>query len=364
MDRLINIVDCELKDFLKVAKSKDIITFGAGRKFKSFIQLFDLQNRIVFGVDSDKNKADTDIIINGKSIAIKSFELFKTMQLDKDKIVLLITNRYCIMEIVDELDNMHNWDGADCYICALMEEKYTAQEIYFPNYDVSIPKKIHYCWFGNKEMPYNLKKNVEEWQEKCPDYKIIRWDEKNYDVSKNMYMKQAYEAGKWGFVPDYARLDIIANEGGIYLDTDVKIIKPLDDLLRCYSFMGYVDNVMVALGLGFGAVCNNPLICEMRDYYNDKHFIKKDGSLDMRACVEYQYPVLKKWGYKMNNTQQEIDGNIVYPSEVLNPLGKVKFHTCFTENTHTVHDAQISWEDDAIRSAHEKTIQGLRNRVK
>ena len=93
-----------------------------------------------------------------------------------------------------------------------------------------IPKKIHYCWFGGNPMPEKDKKCIESWKRYCPDYEIIRWDESNYDVSKNRYMKEAYEEKKWGFVPDYARLDIIYNEGGIYLDTDVELVKNLDDL--------------------------------------------------------------------------------------------------------------------------------------
>ena len=169
-----------------------------------------------------------------------------------------------------------------------MEEKYEPQEIVYPNYNYSIPKKIHYCWFGKNPMPDEFERNIESWKEMCPKYEIIKWDETNYDVSKNLYMKQAYEQKKWGFVSDYARLDIIENEGGIYLDTDVKVIKPLDDLLKCKSFMGFIDNNMVALGLGFGAVKHNLLIKELRDYYNEKRFLRDDGTLDMRPCVEYQ----------------------------------------------------------------------------
>lgn len=88
-----------------------------------------------------------------------------------------------------------------------------------------IPKIIHYCWFGGAEIPEHDKKCIESWKKYCPDYQIIRWDESNYDYKKNPYMKEAYEAKKWGFVPDFARLDIVYEHGGIYLDTDVEIIR-------------------------------------------------------------------------------------------------------------------------------------------
>ena len=93
-----------------------------------------------------------------------------------------------------------------------------------------IPKKIHYCWFGENPMPDKDLENIESWKKFCPDYEIIRWDESNYDVNKIPYIKEAYECKKYAFVSDYARLDIIYHEGGIYLDTDVEIIKNIDFL--------------------------------------------------------------------------------------------------------------------------------------
>ena len=126
-----------------------------------------------------------------------------------------------------------------------------------------IPKIIHYCWFGGNEIPENDKKCIESWKKYCPDYKIIRWDESNYDYKKNSYMREAYEAKKWGFVPDYARLDIIYNYGGIYLDTDVELLKSLDEILDCEGFFGFESENLVNLGLGFGAVKGNEIIRDM-----------------------------------------------------------------------------------------------------
>ena len=104
---------------------------------------------------------------------------------------------------------------------------------------MSIPKIIHYCWVGNSEKPKSVLKCIESWKKFCPGYEIKEWNESNYDFSKNEYMRQAYEAKKWGFVPDYARLDIIYNYGGIYLDTDVEIIKPFPKIVDGNGFMGF-----------------------------------------------------------------------------------------------------------------------------
>ena len=126
-----------------------------------------------------------------------------------------------------------------------------------------IPKIIHYCWFGNGPIPEKDKKCINSWKKYCSDYKIIQWNEKNYDITKNKYMNQAYQQKKWGFVPDYARLDIIYTYGGIYLDTDVEIIKSFDSLLSNRGFAGFERPDYVNLGLGFGAEAENIIIKKM-----------------------------------------------------------------------------------------------------
>jgi len=104
---------------------------------------------------------------------------------------------------------------------------------------MSIPKVIHYCWFGKGKMPKLAKKCIKSWKKYCPDYKIICHNEDNFDLTQNRYLNEAYKAGKWAFVSDYVRLKIIYDNGGIYLDTDVELIKPIDDLLLTKGFMGF-----------------------------------------------------------------------------------------------------------------------------
>ena len=144
-----------------------------------------------------------------------------------------------------------------------------------------IPKKIHYCWFGGNPLPELAQKCIASWKKYCPDYEIIEWNETNYDITKNNYMNQAYENKRWGFVPDYARLDIIYTHGGIYLDTDVELIKPIDELLTLKAFAGVEQNSeYVALGLGFGAEKEHPTIKALRDYYDTLSFVE-NGELGL-----------------------------------------------------------------------------------
>ena len=173
---------------------------------------------------------------------------------------------------------------------------------------MSIPKVIHYCWFGKGEMPKLAKKCIKSWKKYCPDYEIICWNEENFDLTQNRYMKEAYEAGKWAFVSDVARLIIIYENGGIYLDTDVELIKPIDDLLQSKGFMGFDEKGIVATGLGFGAEKGNEIVGEFLKDYNNIPFVLPDGSFDLTPCPDRNTETLKRLGMDTDNTNQNFLG--------------------------------------------------------
>ena len=125
---------------------------------------------------------------------------------------------------------------------------------------MSIPKILHYCWFGGAPKPKNIQNCIRSWKKYCPDYEIIEWNEQNFDVSQSLYPRQAYDARRWAFVADYARLKILYEQGGIYMDTDVELLRPLDDLLAYPAFFGFQHNNEVATGLGFGAEARSPVV--------------------------------------------------------------------------------------------------------
>jgi hypothetical protein len=215
-----------------------------------------------------------------------------------------------------------------------------------------IPKIIHYCWFGNHPIPMNLQRCIDSWKKIMPDYEIIRWDESNYDVTKCAYMKEAYEAKKWAFVPDYARLDICYTYGGIYLDTDIETIKPFDDLLSLEGFGGMElkkrdtvggVNVGLALGLGFGLAQGQMMGKIMRDDYQSLHFNKEDGSYDLTPSPVIQTQSLLKYGLKHVNEVQDINGFAVFPTEYFCPMNQFTGELKITPNTHSIHYYAASW---------------------
>lgn len=208
-----------------------------------------------------------------------------------------------------------------------------------------IPKKIHYCWFGGKDIPEKDKKCIESWKKFCPDYEIIEWNELNYDLTKNPYMYEAYKNKKWGFVPDYARFDIIYSQGGIYMDTDVEVIRPLDEMLECKGYMGFEEGNFVNGGIGFGAEAGNPIIKALRDMYDDVSFILPDGSLNLLPSPYYITDALERFGLKRNNEKQILgDGELsVFPKDYFSPKDFSTDIIALTDNTFTIHHYNASW---------------------
>lgn len=206
-----------------------------------------------------------------------------------------------------------------------------------------IPKIIHYCWFGRNEMPESARKCIESWKKYCPDYKIIEWNEDNYDVHKNRYMSDAYKNKKWGFVPDYARLDIIHEYGGIYMDTDVELIKPIDDLLKYDSYAGLEEPGTVAFGLGFGAEKGNHLVKEMMNSYENLSFYNGDGSLNLVPSPVYQTRVLKHHGLSDVNENQIVEGMHIFATDYFCPIEFSTNIMHITSNTRSIHYFTASW---------------------
>ena len=213
-----------------------------------------------------------------------------------------------------------------------------------------IPRKIHYCWFGGGEKPELVKKCIASWRKYCPDCEIIEWNESNYDVTKNTYMYQAYQAKRWGFVPDYARLDIIYCYGGIYFDTDVELIRSIENLFEGEGFLGFESvneigksNYSVNTGQGFGAAPRHPLIVKLRDLYDSLQFIGEDGIPNLQPSPYFNTSVLVENGLKTDNTFQVIDGITVYPAEYFCPISWNSKKCQITNNTYSIHHFNASW---------------------
>ncbi len=207
-----------------------------------------------------------------------------------------------------------------------------------------IPKIIHYCWFGGKPLPKLAKKCIASWKKYCPDYEIKEWNEKNFDINCNDFVKEAYKAKKWAFVTDYARLEIIYNCGGIYLDTDVELIRPLDSFLNNTCFMALEKpGFFIATGLGFGAEINNCVIKELQTLYNSITFPDDDNYLNSVTCPIITTDFFERYGFKKQNITQDICGVKIYSTDFFCPKDYYTRETRLTKNTVAIHHYDGSW---------------------
>ncbi|MDR6121896.1 mannosyltransferase OCH1-like enzyme [Bacillus sp. SLBN-46] len=212
-----------------------------------------------------------------------------------------------------------------------------------------IPKVIHYCWFGGKEKPKVVSKCIDSWEKNLPDYEIIEWNENNFNINLNSYVKEAYSAGKFAFVSDYVRVYALYHYGGIYLDTDVEVFKSFDDLLHHTSFWGFEQENYIATST-IGAEKGNKLIKAFLDTYKDNHFINTDGSKNILTNVAIITKILRNIGLKTNGQFQEIEGmGAFYPQTYFSPYDYINCQTFITDKTYTIHYFYKSWLPFKVR---------------
>ena len=208
-----------------------------------------------------------------------------------------------------------------------------------------IPKIIHYCWFGGNPLPELAQKCIASWKKYCPDYEIKEWNESNFDLNCCDYVREAYEAKKWAFVSDVARLYAMVTEGGIYMDTDVEVVKPLDSLLQYHAVSGFESNTMIPTGL-MACEKGNPMFKEFLDEYQMAHFILPDGTLDKTTNVVRITNTCLKYGFIPDNTMQTINTFTLLPKDYLCPKSFETGKTELTRNPLTIHHFNGSWRSD------------------
>lgn len=214
-----------------------------------------------------------------------------------------------------------------------------------------IPKTIHYCWFGGKAIPKKYEKYVESWSRFMPEYDIKRWDESNFDINCIPFSSEAYSVGKYAYVSDYARLRILYEEGGVYFDTDVEVVKPIDDILDKGPFMAFEKNTNaqageihnVAIGLGFAVEPKNKIIREILDFYESHHYIYPDGHMEQITIVKIVTDILKSHGLSRCDIPTTIEGITIYPWDYFCPVEFLSSKLEITENTRTIHHYSASW---------------------
>ncbi len=211
---------------------------------------------------------------------------------------------------------------------------------------MSIPKIIHYCWFGGKPKPPLAEKCIASWKKFCPDYEIIEWNEHNFDISSApLYVRQAHQAGRWAFVTDYVRLKALTEMGGIYMDTDVEVIKPFTPFLKHKAFVGFENPKDIQTGL---MACEKdfPLFREFMAHYDTASFFLPDGSPDITTNVAVLTGLCRKYGLVENDSFQVVEGLAIYPREYFCPVDYETEKLKKTRKTVTIHWFASSWHTE------------------
>lgn len=213
-----------------------------------------------------------------------------------------------------------------------------------------IPKTIHYCWFGRQPYSPLIELCIESWKRFLPDYKMVLWNEDSFDiVNSNQFVIQAYEAGKYAFVSDYVRMYALYHHGGVYLDTDVEVVKSFDALLTNDVFFGFENKHLIASGLGCGSIASHWFIKELMNEYEQIEFVKTDGTYDMTPCPSRETKVAVRYGLVLNNETQYLQNMLFLNTKHLNPVYIEWFDHVFEKyitidnETLSIHHYANSW---------------------
>lgn len=238
-----------------------------------------------------------------------------------------------------------------------------------------IPKKIHYCWFGNGKMSKDIISSIKSWKRIMPDYEIILWNENNFDINSVAFVKEAYSTKKWAFVADYVRLYVLYKEGGIYLDTDIYVLKKFDPFLEhdFFTSLEYEENTKIfenvinsdlndIQGIGkisfqsglIGSISKHPFLKDCLDWYNNRNFILKNGTYLTKPTVSEIYPAIaQKYGFRYINEPQKLKINmVILPFFLFSQGEKINI----TNETYAVHWWEGSWRKN------DNTIVGMLKR--
>lgn len=344
-----------------------IIVYGAGVigqiAAPYWFQEYQMEEDVICYVDADPKKQGQTVKLGSREVPIRSLSALN----EENRRYILLVTVSAFEPVVQALEQIPGMRDTEVYFLPIMlvDNAHTPKKggVVRSSDTQLIPKKIHYCWFSGNPIPQELQKCIDSWKHFCPDYELVRWDESNYDIHKSLYMEQAYIHKKWGFIPDYARLDILYRYGGIYLDTDVELIRNLDELLYQPAFCGVEKWGTVNFGGCSGAQPKNPVVKSVLDTRETVPFINADKQLNLTTCGYYETSPLVQQGLKANGETLVIGNGMmtVYSSDFFHPFDYMSGETKITENTFSIHHFSGTWLGPEAVKEREKTRQRFLN---
>ena len=351
-----------------IENDNKIVIFGMGvigtTITPEILKEYDLDKRVKYCIDSDKSRWKEKVRIGEKVISICDPQILS--MIPDNMTILIAISRY--VSVYEQLRMMVGHRLFSCYIIPIMcisnFHNDNKRGVMKTSINEIIPKKIHYMWLGGKEIPDHLKRCMESWEKYCPDYEIIRWDETNYDVHKNKFVAQAYDNGCYGFVPDYARIELLYEYGGIYLDTDVELQRNLDELLYQEAFCSVEKWQVLNFGGCSGAIKGHRALEPFLERWKQRSLIRADGSIDNISSGLIDTNVALENGYRINGKNQNIMGMNIYTYDYFHPYDYMSGMLEKTEDTFSIHHFNGGWLNDKSRQDNEKAIKMYQDLLK
>ena len=361
------ITELETERLFSKLKNKDIICWGSGKHFRNITYPFLCKSGLIEGLKGflDTTGSGNVVLDDRHYNRIKKSDLYSAN--NENTVILIAVTGY--REIQAQL-------SADPYLASIsaipsifLESLYedmlmlsvTKPELnYRKNREPVIPRTIHTFWFSEEELPVKYKECLQSWKKYAPDFEIKVWDLESYKPENCLFFDQAIEDKNWAFASDYARADVLRRYGGVYMDLDVEMLRPIDDLLYNDAYMSFESLTRIECGSGMGAKAGNKIIDEICKSYESRPYYKADGSWDNSTCPVRYTEVIEKHGLKKNGCFQFVEDITIYPFEVL--TGK-SFDTGIiykTELSYTTHHHNGSWVPGGAKNAMENRYREIK----
>lgn len=322
-----------------------IVFFGAGSWLQTvnYTELMALKNNFTYVIDNNPKK---DIVLGNQTLKCYYPSIIK----DEKKCMIIITSPVYGYEMYNQLLRLELSDEFLCMSLPFLSITNDSKSDYSGLIDQvrkrsceKIPKIIHSFWFSGDEKPTSYKKCIDTWPKVLKDYEIIEWNQENYDCNKNPFLKKAIESKAWAFASDFARLDVLCEYGGIYLDMDIEVFRAFDDLLGNDALLSFSNNFQIDLAF-LGARKNNPLIMELKELYENIQLPEKREDFVRFFQPVYVKPTLARAGIIMNGEMQITNNATAFPREFFMPQEHVLFFPYDkTENTYCNHLDNFGW---------------------
>ena len=348
----------KISEYFETLKTKDIVCWGSGKHFRNITYPFLCKSGLI---DNLKGFVDfpglSDAVLKERSYDRIKKEKLSKMDSKNTVILIAVTGYEEILAQIRSDDSLAKIKAIpSIYLEALYEDMLLLAvdkpPADFRKHDTPvIPRIIHGIWFSGDPMPELYQRCLESWRKYSPDYEIRIWNLETYKPDDCLFFEQAVVHKNWSFASDYARADLLYRYGGVYMDLDVEILRPIDDLLYNDAYMGFESLDRIECGSGMGARPNHPILKEICESYENRPYLREDGMWDNSTCPVRYTQVIEKHGLKKNGGFQSVEDITVYPFEML--TGK-SFDTGIvykTEISYTLHHHNGSWIPGKAHSA-------------